>query len=706
MKKNYKYGIILPLKETFLTNNAGAVSIFVNQYLLKSKLKKKTIVYTKDVKGSYLQSNVRLINLKVNLFTNYNYIKKISKDKFFENLSYIEIHNRPYYAEYLLKNFPDKKIILFLHNEFLSKNNHSNNSKKVFLLKNCSSIIFVSKYLKDSFFQNLEIKDRNNAHIIYNTISKAKKFNFKKKKNIIFAGKLNKSKGFDIFGKSILKILDKYPNWNAHIIGNEKRENYNFLHKNLIFKDWISHKKLINLYDKSSISVVNPTWNEPFGRTALESSSRGCAVITSKSGGLNETFSNNLILKENNSFNLTLELDKLISNNKLLKKIQKANFTNQIISEKDEIKKIDNLKLETFNKYEKLINKYNILHIGVFGEKQNFRTYNLSLASKISNGFIRNGHHVINYDYRSKLDKNSNFNKIFRINDVIDEEILNITNNYKPDLVLFGHNNILKRKSLLHIKNKVGSKIAIWYEDHVTKNDPNAKKNLDLIEKNNDLFDNYFITTHPSCVKTIIDKKKLRFLPMPVDDSVEKLNLYNQTSKNKDLFFAISHGVNRGVLKEDHYDNRIIFVNNLIKNNNTLKYQLLGFNYHQPKWNDDLYNEMKKCNFALNLSRGGPYKYTSSNRIATYVGNGMATCVDEKLKFSDFFSSKEMIFYKNEVDLIKKLEVLKKKPNLIKSIARKGKNKYFKLFNNLIISDYILSKSLNFKSKFKFVWDK
>ena len=115
---------------------------------------------------------------------------------------------------------------------------------------------------------------------------------------------------------------------------------------------------------------------------------------------------------------------------------------------------------------------------------------------------------------------------------------------------------------------------------------------------------------------------------------------------------------------------------------------------------------MKKCYFALNLSRGGPYKYTSSNRIATYVGNGMPICVDEKLQFSNFFNNKEMIFYKDEKDLIKKLKVLLNTPKKIASIGKRGKQKYFKLFNNLIISDYILSKSFMFKSKYSFIWEK
>ena len=39
---------------------------------------------------------------------------------------------------------------------------------------------------------------------------------------------------------------------------------------------------------KSDISVVCSRWDEPFGRTALEASSSGCAVIITNKGGLPE----------------------------------------------------------------------------------------------------------------------------------------------------------------------------------------------------------------------------------------------------------------------------------------------------------------------------------------------------------------------------------------------------------------------------------
>ena len=707
MKKKYKYGIILPLKESFLKKSSGAVSIFVNEYLKNSKLSRDTVVFTNKLNGEYLNKNVIGIDGQNTFFSNLNYIKKICKTNIFKNLDHVEIHNRPLYAEYIKKEYPQKKISLFLHNTFYSKNTITNNNKKEYLLYNCDSIVFVSNFLRKQFFDNLNINDRNNVHVIYNSVSNIKKINTKKNNIIVFAGKLNKSKGFNIFVKVITKILDKFPNWQSYVIGNEKREKYKLNHKNLIVKNWISHKQLLNIYHKSSISVVNPLWDEPFGRTALESSSRGCAVITSNVGGLPETFKNNLVLKKNNEKELFKVLNNLILNSKKLSIIQRNNFKDQLIKNSIEAKKIDNLKINHEKKIRNINNHYRIIHVGVFGEKQNYRTYNLSIANKISNGLIKNNHHVVNIDYRSKKFESNNFGlNNFFIKSNFDDEILKITDNYNPDLILLGHNNILKRETIITIKDTYRAKIALWYEDHITKNDPNAIKNLQLIEKNHDLIDQYFITTHKSHLKTKIEHKKIHFLPMPVDESVEKYSFYNQKNKSKDLFFAISHGVNRGVLKKNHLDNRVKFINNLIKYNTILRFNFLGFNNHQPKWNEDLFEEMKKSYFALNLSRGGPYKYTSSNRIATYVGNGMPTFVDKRLKFSDFFKKNELIFYKNEKDIINQINSLLENPKKIFNIGKKGKIKYFKLFKNTIISDFIISKTFNIKGKYNYIWEK
>ena len=51
---------------------------------------------------------------------------------------------------------------------------------------------------------------------------------------------------------------------------------------------------------------------------------------------------------------------------------------------------------------------------------------------------------------------------------------------------------------------------------------------------------------------------------MPVDKNIECFDVFNLRPQ-KDLFYAMSHGVNRAILKEGSEDDRIIFLNNLVK---------------------------------------------------------------------------------------------------------------------------------------------
>ena len=85
---------------------------------------------------------------------------------------------------------------------------------------------------------------------------------------------------------------------------------------------------------KVSISVVCSRWEEPFGRTSLEAASRGCAVIISNRGGLPETSTNAIILKNLSSDELYKTIENLILDKKLLQKSQRLNYKNFIFDHK------------------------------------------------------------------------------------------------------------------------------------------------------------------------------------------------------------------------------------------------------------------------------------------------------------------------------------------------------------------------------------
>ena len=156
-----------------------------------------------------------------------------------------------------------------------------------------------------------------------------------------------------------------------------------------------------------------------------------------------------------------------------------------------------------------------------------------------------------------------------------------------------------------------------------------SKQNISNINLYADLVDHNFITTHPSIIKNKVNSDNLHFFFIPVDKNIECFDVFNMRPK-KDLFYAMSHGVNRAILKAGTEDSRVEFLDRLVKKIPNIKYDFRGFNNRQPIWGSDFNNALINSKMALNLSRGSPTKYYSSNRIASLIGNGLLAFVDKK----------------------------------------------------------------------------
>ena len=222
---------------------------------------------------------------------------------------------------------------------------------------------------------------------------------------------------------------------------------------------------------------------------------------------------------------------------------------------------------------------------------------------------------------------------------------------------------------------------------------------MDKIE----FLDNTFLTTNPSALPLKIPKSS--FIPNPCDESFETLENYKRDCQY-DVFFAMSHGVHRGLLKKGKNDDREFFINRLISQNKDVKFDVYGMNNVQPIWGDQFLKKISNSYMGLNLSRGKPIKYYSSDRIAQLIGNGLLTFIDKKTFLNDFFTEKEIVFYENLEDLGYKINKYNRDKKNGKKIAEKGKKKYFKYFNSTIVSDYIISKTFNIKPKKTIIWDK
>ena len=700
-----KISILLPYKENYAKEYAGAVSIFVNGVNKYSKFIKNINIYGNTDYSNILSKNYVNLPFKKNMFqsSSKTYVNNFIKSEKKKKSNIIEIHNRPSYLKYF-KNEITSKIVFYFHNDPLSMNGSKTIANRMFILQICKKVIFNSEWTKNRFFIGIDKFYLNSEKIdvIYQSTVRTSVNLDNKKKIIMFVGKLNKSKGYDLFGNAAIRILNEFKDWNALVYGDEPREEIVFKHERLIHSGYQSNDKILSAFKSSSIAVACSRWDEPFGRSSLEASSRGCAVIVSNKGGLPETITDGIILKDLNSDRIYKTIKELITDKKKLRRIQKNSLKNFYLDNKYTSQKIDNYRDQILKKKIDIKkDKLRILHITNFNERHNGRLF-YNTGRRINNGLLKLGHTVQTLSDRDII---SNERKITDLSGSksLNNKLFDIVSNFNPNLIILGHADQIQNKSLKNIKKFYPSiKICQWFLDKMDNND--WKMNKNRFSKKFEFVDASFCTTHPSSI-TSINKNNILFIPNPVDETFENLNIYKKKIFKHDLFFALSHGVHRGTLKTGKSDDREFLLRKLIKINSEVKFNIFGIDKKQPVWAENFKKELSKSKMALNLSQGSSLKFYTSDRFAQLVGNGILTFVDIKTKLNMLFSTDEIVFYKNIKDLSLKINKYKDADKLRYRIAKNGMIKYHKYMNSKIVSKYIVNKTLNINTKEKFFWE-
>ena len=419
-----------------------------------------------------------------------------------------------------------------------------------------------------------------------------------------------------------------------------------------------------------------------------------------------ETVTDAKILNTLSSKNLIKTLDSLIKNSKLRQKLQSLSIKNFYLTHDYVSKKIDNYRSEKleFNKkiFIKLKEKsLRILHVTNFNERLDGRLF-FNTGRRINNGFIRLGHSVLGFSDRD-IQKYYKSISDFKGSKILNDKLKKTCYNYKPDLVVIGHADLISRSQVEELKEEnPNTKFCQWFLDPLNKKGPDFERNKKRILDKIDLMDASFMTTSPKALKFLPEKRNY-FIPNPSDHSFETLNNFNK-SCSVDVFFALSHGVHRGILKSGKIDDRVIFLKNLQKLSTDIKFDIYGIDKVQPIWADHYFKTIANAKMGLNLSRGEAIKYYSSDRITQIVGNGLVCLIDEKTKYRDYFNNNEMVFYNNENDLSEKILRISRDEKLRRSIARKGKQKYMRYFNSNKVAKFIIEKTLEIKSNEKYYW--
>lgn len=216
------------------------------------------------------------------------------------NATIIEIQNQPALIPYLRKL--DIPLVLFLHND--SMRGAQTPGQRRQLLSACSAICCVSGFIRDRFLDGLGPSEK--VHVIHNGYEPAEHLlKAEKRKRILFVGRLVPEKGALELAQALDSVLPLFPEWRADIViphsftrfttnskpGSYQSAVYEALQKlehRVQVHTFMPHAKVQDLFSRASIAVTPANWDEPFGRTSLEALAYGCALISTRRGGLSE----------------------------------------------------------------------------------------------------------------------------------------------------------------------------------------------------------------------------------------------------------------------------------------------------------------------------------------------------------------------------------------------------------------------------------
>lgn len=338
-----------------------------------------------------------------------------------------------------------------------------------------------------------------------------------------------------------------------------------------------------------------------------------------------------------------------------------------------------------------------ILHIADMHNRHQGRLY-YSSGKKLNNGFIKNDFNVLQISDRDFLQSNIfNYKKTTFIN-----YLNNTIINFNPDIVILGHVDSLNEKDFFQLKNNHKNiKFSQYFVDTLDPKFEKFSQHQKRFFLKYQICDTNFITTDPATLD-FADKSKTFYIPNVCDSSIDTLNNFEYENLEYDIFFALSHGQHRGELKKGYEDERVEFINKLEISD--IKKNFYGID-KQPIWGADFFSELSKTKMGLNYNRGMPTKYYSSDRICLLIANGLLTFLQRGYSYEDFLEDrKEVIYYDDHNDLSDYIKFYSKNNNDRSKIAFNGKEKYFKIFENTLVTKYMIEKILDYKISYKLSW--
>ncbi|MEO1842683.1 MAG: glycosyltransferase, partial [Akkermansiaceae bacterium] len=217
--------------------------------------------------------------------------------------------------------------------------------------------------------------------------------------------------------------------------------------------------------------------------------------------------------------------------------------------------------------------------------------------------------------------------------------------NFKPDLLILGHCDIIKNETLSEIRGLLPAlRIAYRNVDALF-----VERNVARIRDRAPLVDHLFLTTAGEQGKRLADDPdKVSYIPNPVDRAVEISNNSQKAADSfaRDLFFA-----GRGNENLPRFE----LLRHLKKElKSDLRFETFGFDGEAAIWGVDYDRVLSESKMGLNFNQEeGDFLYSSA-RVAQLLGNGILAFVHQSTGLELFFKDRA-VFFESEDNLLERI---------------------------------------------------
>jgi glycosyltransferase involved in cell wall biosynthesis len=298
--------ILLPAKERFTAQNAGAISGVVNDLVNASSSSGCFRIVGSAVSAPLGDHKFLGLQPRGRWFRGHNigcaadYLAKIGAGT---PPHLVEVHSRCHVAAYIKAKRPDLRVTLYLHNDPRSMKGGRRVEERKSLLAQMSGITCVSDFIRSCFLDGLDVDDELAAKVgvARNGAFRWLRSQPEKEPLILIAGRMVPEKGILEAAQALATVLPKHPDWRLIIAGARKfetgqRSRYEdaiaatiaTLGKQAEMTGFIPIDEVRKWQARSAIAVCPSLWDDPMPKAVLESLAAGCALVTTQRGGIPE----------------------------------------------------------------------------------------------------------------------------------------------------------------------------------------------------------------------------------------------------------------------------------------------------------------------------------------------------------------------------------------------------------------------------------